>query len=448
MKKIITAIGDPFINEKLSEEKEIKIIGKDIFYQDAIFEILEKNKIKNQINFLIINEIIFENSEIIKKISEIKKINKKIKIIIIINKEKNIIKRLKKEKNIYIIYYNKKIKGKINKIINKIINKKYNKKLNEKNLREIIKVIKLIIQNENKKFFYEVNFETKKNNENKKNLKEKMTKIKNILNVNSMKKLIVENLFNEIIKKNFSKLDGFSAGQIITIIGEQNVGKSTVAFQYSNLLQHKNQGKILIIDFNIYNQNLFSKFKKKKYPNKIYQRLVKNNFNKDRPNFNNKKNNDAKEKIKKYYLENYKKIFDDFVIKINNNINLISGLDLILKNNKKIKNNLIINEIKNKLNNYNIIIIYTGEKNELNLNKLLLKISTKILLVIEPELKGIKKGKSILKTVDKNNKNKINIIVNKYNKNSISIYIIKNIFKEIKILKKIIIKSSYKKFNI
>lgn len=382
MIKIITAIGEPFINEKLSKEKEIKIIGKDILYQEAVFEIIENNKI----NFLIINENIFENSEIIKIIKKIKEINNKIKIIIIINKEKNIIKKLNKEKNTYIIFYNKKIKEKID----------------DNNL---IKIIKLIIQNRNTEKYFEINEQRKKNKKVditliKNSIKEKMDK-----QINGIKKYRRKEL---------------SQGQIITVIGEENVGKSTIVAQHAKRYQKKNQGKILIVDFNIFNQKLYSKFQKRKYPKKIYQRLVKNNFNKDRPKVN------------------YKKIFDDFKIKINNNIDLISGLDLIFKNNKKINKKLIIEELKKEKNKYKIIIIDTSSKDELNLNNFLLKISTKILLIIEPNLLEIKKGKNIIKNIKSKNEDsikKINIIVNKYNNKSIDFYIIKNIFKGIKVVK-------------
>ena len=53
LKKIITAIGNPKINEELKKEINFEIIGKDIQYREAIIEILEKN---NKINFIILHE--------------------------------------------------------------------------------------------------------------------------------------------------------------------------------------------------------------------------------------------------------------------------------------------------------------------------------------------------------------------------------------------------------
>ena len=40
MKKIITAINNPKLNEQLKKENKFEIIGKDIQYKEAIIEIL------------------------------------------------------------------------------------------------------------------------------------------------------------------------------------------------------------------------------------------------------------------------------------------------------------------------------------------------------------------------------------------------------------------------
>ena len=45
MKKIITAINNPTLNEKLKKEEYIEIIGKDIQYKEAILEILENMEV-------------------------------------------------------------------------------------------------------------------------------------------------------------------------------------------------------------------------------------------------------------------------------------------------------------------------------------------------------------------------------------------------------------------
>ena len=52
MKKIITAINNPNLNEKLKQENNLEIICKDIQYKEAILEILLENK---NVDILIIN---------------------------------------------------------------------------------------------------------------------------------------------------------------------------------------------------------------------------------------------------------------------------------------------------------------------------------------------------------------------------------------------------------
>lgn len=143
MKKVITAIGNPRINEMLKTENEIDIIGNDIQYKEAIFEMLEKNKV----DFLITNEKILESTNIEKEISKIRKLQKNIKIILLIknkNKDKNINhEKIIKQKNIFEIIFDKKsnIKIIIEKI-NNIINNKFEK--NNKIKNNELKNIKLI----------------------------------------------------------------------------------------------------------------------------------------------------------------------------------------------------------------------------------------------------------------------------------------------------------------
>ena len=128
--KIITAIGNPEINEELNKDDFYEIIGVDIQYQDGVFEILENNK---NIDYLILNlNIIGELNEIdfLEKIIEK---NNKLKLIIILEKE------------------NEKIINYLNlKNINNILLK------NKNNLFEINNIIK------NKKEINLFNYESKK----------------------------------------------------------------------------------------------------------------------------------------------------------------------------------------------------------------------------------------------------------------------------------------------
>ena len=74
MKQIITALGNPLLNDKLSEEKEFNILTKDIQYQDGIFEILEKEE---KIDFLILSEILLGENKIENLIEHIKEFDKR-----------------------------------------------------------------------------------------------------------------------------------------------------------------------------------------------------------------------------------------------------------------------------------------------------------------------------------------------------------------------------------
>ena len=94
MKKIITAINNPNLNEKLKQENNLEIICKDIQYKEAILEILLENK---NVDILIINNDLPGEIQTEKLLNEIKVINNKIKIIFILEKEnKKIEENLKK----------------------------------------------------------------------------------------------------------------------------------------------------------------------------------------------------------------------------------------------------------------------------------------------------------------------------------------------------------------
>ena len=84
MKKIITAINNPKLNEELKKEKNFEVIGKDIQYKEAILELLEQN---NKIDLIILSEEIPGEIKLEKLIEKIKMINEKIKIIFILEKE-------------------------------------------------------------------------------------------------------------------------------------------------------------------------------------------------------------------------------------------------------------------------------------------------------------------------------------------------------------------------
>lgn len=201
--KILTAIGNEKINNKIKEKNIAEIIGQDIQYQEAVIDMLEKNP---EIDLLILNSILPGEYNIYELINIIKYKNKKIKIIIFLeNKEKDLINFLI-TKGITDIYINNEVT--IQEIINKIIKLKNSEKIIEE---------KIIIK------------KTKNNLKiNKKNKTKKFLKIKKTMETKNNKK-------------------------IITIIGAKKTGKSIFCLLLS--LNEKNK-KILIIDFNLENDDM------------------------------------------------------------------------------------------------------------------------------------------------------------------------------------------------
>lgn len=126
-----------------------------------------------------------------------------------------------------------------------------------------------------------------------------------------------------------------------------------------------------------------------------------------------------------------------FTIKINKNINLICGTDVIFKNGKKQEKENIINIIRELKNKYEIIILDTSSECFMEYTEEIIKYSDLSLFLIEANLIELKKAKRLLEIYVnewKINKEKINIIFNKYNKKSIDNNILKKLFSDFNIL--------------
>ena len=139
MKKIITALQNEKVNQKLSEQKDIKIMINDIQYQEGIIEILE---IDSNIDFILFSELLPGEMTIEQLVEKIKQINENIKIIIILENKKQELENYLLAKGKITIIYNNEIT--IEQLIN-IINEKTNQEI----LEEEIKEIKKMIHNEN-----------------------------------------------------------------------------------------------------------------------------------------------------------------------------------------------------------------------------------------------------------------------------------------------------------
>ena len=320
--------------------------------------------------------------------------------------KEGILEILENEINIDYIIINSQLEGeiKLNKLIEKIIEK------NEK-----IKII-ILIKKENKNNFYKLK-NTKDNNiEIIKDIKNK-----NIIRIFYNEEINLDNLKNykKTIDYNETKLckkDIKSECKKVMFLGDRQVGKSMTIAILSKKLAQKNK-KILIIEMNKNNSDLLLILRKKISTKKIVnkKRKVKNKFIKINKKYFNKKN-----KLK---------IIKKLIIKLDKNIDIISYKKIIK-----------INTIKKLEKNYNYIFIEINlEKNNFKNNKIIKNNNEKI-LIIRPNLLGIKNTKKI---IEENKINNFKIIINNYNIYSVDEKIIENIFNKNKIIEKINYKKEY-----
>ena len=414
MKKIITALGNPNLSEKIKKYKNIEILTKDIQYQEGIFEVLEKEK---NIDFLILSENLLGKNKIENLIKKIKEKNNKLKIILIMeNKNENI-------ENI--LYFNG---------VNKIF---YN---NEK----IINIIKYI-ENKNE----EKNIEIKNELENLKQLL-----IKNNIYLEDEKE-IKENNKEKVINKKIKKENT----KVISIAGTGGIGKSIITLNLANILKENNQ-KILIIDFDILNKSLHTILGVNEYSKKIKNKLQKNNLINNKINIKeliikiNKKVDlisginlifDSKYKISsekiKFIIEELKEYYDLIIIDTSSECffdytkNILKESDIILF---LLEANLVeIKKAKNLLKIYNKNWKINEEKIKLIINKYNEEsVDEKIIKNIFSEYKILGKIKF--------NKKYNNLINKNFEEN---IYT-KNIKKDYKKITEKIIKLKNKKLNL
>ena len=341
-----------------------------------------------------------------------------------------IIEKILSKKRVYRIINNKKIN--IENLI-KIINadekmQKYNeeiqkeineiKEYNSKNLIEEKNNKKEKIKNKNLSNKKIIKKEKRKNN----NLTNKKT-IKNekniIINVKKYLIKIIKKIKQKLIyyfenkKNNVFSINKKNEKNIITILGNDGSGKSIFSALFSiGLMKYYN--KILILDFDFTNKSIHSifgvkSFFNKKNQNKNYQKIInENNFN-----------------------------INNYIIKINKKIDIISNIDSIFNGFNKINYEKINELLQDLIKKYDVIIIDTGASYLCEKNKKLINLSDFCVFLTEANLIQLTKTKKILDYYfNKLNipQNKIKIIFNKYNKFCIKNYLLKKLYFDYQIL--------------
>lgn len=343
--------------------------------------ILETLEKNNKIDLIIISQLLPGNIGFKDLINKIKIINNNIEIIAILENKNNELKDFLKQKNINSIFYNSEIT--IDELINVIEEKDKNKK--EMEINKEIKLLKEIILENNKKI-----------EQNKK--EKKINKILSILKEEKIK--IIKNSKINNIKK-FKNKTNKTQNKIISVVGIPGVGKSIFISLFSKNIKHK---KILIIDFDIYNKSLDLIFG---YNTKVQQEKA--------------------------------------IIKINNNIDLLSKIEIFFKE-SYIEKNKIKNILDSFSKKYDLIIIDNTSEYSCEHTKEILKNSDSIIFLSDANLIELNKTKKLLeKYINKwkIEKERINVVFNKININSINNKILNNLFSDFNILGKINFSNKY-----
>lgn len=289
--KVLTAIGNENLNNILKEQDEFEILENDIFYKEGILEFLEKN---NDVDILILYENLAGEINIINLINKIKIINNEINIFFVLENKNDELEKILKKENIKNIFY-----------------------INEINVNDFIDKIKNAKINNNEKLIEEINL------------------LKNIINKKN----------EELIKY---KNSNFENKKLIILIGEKNVGKTTILNNLKNIYWRENIFEFKEMNMNDYleikNETykiifvLERKIDKIKFSKKIINELIfKNKISPEKINiiFNKIDNYSINKNISKSILKN---------INIIGNIKLNKYPDYLIneKNNYKKENKKLI----------------------------------------------------------------------------------------------------------
>ena len=180
----------------------------------------------------------------------------------------------------------------------------------------------------------------------------------------------------------------------------------------------KKNKKILLINLNKKIENNYFYLIRKKY----YK--IKNNYLKI-----NNKNNLINNKLNKN--KEIKNIFSKIEIKINNNLIFLYNFQNIFENYNL--NDILEYFFKSYLKSYDYLLVDIGNNANIKLKQKIIEMSDKRLFVVKDNILGIKDIEELRQKLDASGsekKNSLHIILNKYYFNSISKLIFKNLINE------------------
>ena len=327
MKKILSAVGSDVIRELLSEYG----VMADIPYQEGVIEAIKRDFI----DVLIVYANLEGDMDKYMFIEKIREIDSKIEIFVIIDEEDDNYKNYLFKKGIFNIFVNEKTSKE--ELINAINNDNANKP-HKFDLRQ-------------KKSYHSKLIENKKRIENRPNL-----------------------------------MPRFQRQQIISFTGMGSTGKTTIATQLGILIAKNSRAKVLLIDFDTINSNLFEKYVQK---TKYFSNLDVLTGNKSLFVCEKILNTEYYTRI----LEKAKELYDFIIIDTSSNIFVDATQFSLLNSN---------------------VIFYVAEATNISFER-----TFRALKEIFP-VWGV-------------NNNKIKLIINKYHKNSPSKLIINEMMKDIPI---------------
>lgn len=282
-------------------------------------------------------------------------------------------------------------------------------------------------------------------------LKDENNSLRNFLLENDVKKIFIdgENTIDEIwnsIKNDKNNLN-LEIEFLKKFIEEKNVNLNTDEFVHKLKIEKTAKEKILktpkVIGITGYfgcGKTLFTAMLAKS-AGKMNLKTIIVDFDILNNSINNLFN------ISKYNRNiNFSSVLEQHIVKMNNNINIFTGIDELFNEKNKINFEKIKELLEKLKEKYDLILFDTSSEINLKYVKTLLVNIEKIIFLVEPNLIEIKKSKELLEVYINDweiPQYKFNLVLNKVNINSIDDEIISNLFDKIKIIGKINLSKKY-----